>query len=160
MLLERRLDAYARNTAYNLITGVGTLQYNVVVDLTCLSVPIACNMLHTTAQETAFNQTKDTILSCLYDCVNFLHIRQAPPGRRCKVFSSVMPKTATSDNNKGIGSDACAYELHEKPGELLQESRNFDHQSAGYYPRAAGIPERWSVTTPNMFPTSEISLKL
>ena len=65
-----------------------------------------------------------------------LHHGQAP-GRRCKVFSSVLHKTATSDNNKK-SSSACLYDLAQIHGELFhvpvkhltQESRNSDHQRA------------------------------
>ena len=70
LLLERSLDEHAWNTAYNFITGVGTWQYNVFIDLLHLFVPIVCNMLHANALVIALNQMKDTTMSCLYECVN------------------------------------------------------------------------------------------
>ena len=47
---ERSLDEHAWSTAYNFITGLGTWQYNVFIDLLCLFVLIACNMLHANAR--------------------------------------------------------------------------------------------------------------
>ena len=48
-------------------TDMGTWQYNVLIDLLCLFVLIACNLWHANAIETALKPTKGITMSCLYE---------------------------------------------------------------------------------------------
>ena len=47
-------------------TDMGTWQYNVLIDLLCLFVPIACNMLHAHAIDIVLNQMKERHHNVMY----------------------------------------------------------------------------------------------